>query len=267
MVNFLTLNGSIRSDLGSANTNRLRKQGFIPAVIYRSNNDGENIYISIPKKDFDKEYLKGGIQIRPIELNIDGKSGLEIILGAWCEHYDSFQGVYKTKLCTIALSKLFTSGDQNLQFVMVQGDLIMSENKGIMTRSKSKTAKQYNQLPFYVKAVKLLTNEYQRSSQEEESYVEGYDEEEDTWEESVGEEGDFKYLSEIVDYGYIEDDGGYEEEDEDIKNDPIYQIKINEYLQDFFRKCANENTNNFMGICEQYLNDSEKKIIEGALKA
>jgi len=32
------------------------------------------------------------------QLNIDGKSGLEIILGAWCEHSDSFQGVYKTKL-------------------------------------------------------------------------------------------------------------------------------------------------------------------------
>jgi len=198
-------------------------------------------------------------------LNINNKNGLDIILGAWCEHYDSFQGVYRTKLCTIALSKLFTSTDQHLQYVMVQGDLIMTENKGIMTRSKSKAAKQYNQLPFYVKAVKLLASEYKRSSTEEESYVEGY-EDEDTWEESVGEDGEFKYLSEIVDYGYIEDDGGYEEEDEDIKNDPIYQVKINEYLQDFFKKCASANTNNFMGICEQYLNDSEKKIIEEALK-
>jgi len=36
-------------------------------------------------------------------------------------------------------------------------------------------AKQYNQLPFYVKAIKLLAGEYQRSLQEEESYVEGYD--------------------------------------------------------------------------------------------
>ncbi|ORX50392.1 ARM repeat-containing protein [Piromyces finnis] len=200
------------------------------------------------------------------QLNIEGKSGLEIILGAWCEHSDSFQGVFKTKLCTVSLSKLFTSTEQNLQYVMVQGDLIITENNGIMTRSKSKAAKQYNQLPFYVKAVKLLANEYQRSLQEEESYVEGYDEEDDAWEDDLAGEGDFKYLSEIVDYGYIDDDeGGYEEEDEDIKNDPIYQIKINEYLQDFFRKCASANVNNFMGICEQFLNDSEKKIIQGAL--
>lgn len=73
MVNFLTLNGSIRRDLGSANTNRLRKNGFIPAVIY-GNAGSDNVYISIPKKDFDKEYLKGAIQIRPIELNIDGQN-------------------------------------------------------------------------------------------------------------------------------------------------------------------------------------------------
>lgn len=72
MVNFLTFNGSIRKDLGSANTNRLRKEGYIPAVIY-GNNGEENLYISISKKEFDKEYLKSNIEIKPIELNIEGK--------------------------------------------------------------------------------------------------------------------------------------------------------------------------------------------------
>ncbi|MDD2839631.1 MAG: 50S ribosomal protein L25/general stress protein Ctc [Rickettsiales bacterium] len=72
MVNFLTLNGSIRSDLGSANTRRLRKDGRIPAVIYGNNGD-ENIYISISKRDFDKEYMKSNVQLKPIELNLDGK--------------------------------------------------------------------------------------------------------------------------------------------------------------------------------------------------
>jgi large subunit ribosomal protein L25 len=72
MVSFLTLDGSIRKDLGSANTRRLRKEGRIPAVVY--GNDGDsNIYLSISKRDLDKEYLKGNIQIRPIELNIDDK--------------------------------------------------------------------------------------------------------------------------------------------------------------------------------------------------
>ena len=72
MVEFLTLNGSIRKDLGSSNTNRLRKEGYTPAVIYGTNGS-DNLYISIAKKDFDKEYLKGNIEIKPIELTVDGK--------------------------------------------------------------------------------------------------------------------------------------------------------------------------------------------------
>ncbi|MDR2526322.1 MAG: 50S ribosomal protein L25/general stress protein Ctc [Rickettsiales bacterium] len=67
----IILNGGIRKDLGSANTNRLRKSGFIPAVVY-GDRKKENIFISISKRDFDKEYLKGGIEVKSIELNIDG---------------------------------------------------------------------------------------------------------------------------------------------------------------------------------------------------
>ncbi|MDR0423647.1 MAG: 50S ribosomal protein L25/general stress protein Ctc [Rickettsiales bacterium] len=69
MVNF-TLNGSIRTEFGSAGASRLRKSGFIPAIIY---GEKENTFISVIKKDFDKEYLKGGIGVRIIELNIDNK--------------------------------------------------------------------------------------------------------------------------------------------------------------------------------------------------
>ena len=72
MVEFLTLNGSIRKDLGSSNTNRLRKEGYTPAVIYGTKGD-DNLFISIAKKDFDKEYLKGNIETKPIELTVDGK--------------------------------------------------------------------------------------------------------------------------------------------------------------------------------------------------
>ncbi|MDR3290384.1 MAG: 50S ribosomal protein L25/general stress protein Ctc [Rickettsiales bacterium] len=71
MVDF-TLNGSIRKDLGSSNTNRLKQDGFIPAVIY-GDNGKENTFISIIKKEFDKEYLKGGIETKTIELIVDKK--------------------------------------------------------------------------------------------------------------------------------------------------------------------------------------------------
>jgi large subunit ribosomal protein L25 len=71
MIGF-TLNGSIRDELGSANTNRLRKAGFIPAVIY-GDKGAKNTFISIVKKDFNKEYLRGGITTRIIDIDIDGK--------------------------------------------------------------------------------------------------------------------------------------------------------------------------------------------------
>jgi len=73
MVEYITLNGSIRKDLGSSNANRLRKEGLVPAVIYGLK-DSENVFISLLKKDFYKEFLKGSIQIRPIEIKTENKS-------------------------------------------------------------------------------------------------------------------------------------------------------------------------------------------------
>lgn len=73
MVQYITLNGSIRKDLGSSSTGRLRKEGMIPAVIYGFD-DKENVYVSLSKKEFEKEFIKGSIQIKPIELKVDKKS-------------------------------------------------------------------------------------------------------------------------------------------------------------------------------------------------
>lgn len=67
----ITLNGSIRQDLGTTATRRLRKQGLIPCVIYGEK--GENIYASLTTRDFNKEYFKGNIESKPINLKIDDK--------------------------------------------------------------------------------------------------------------------------------------------------------------------------------------------------
>lgn len=67
----IKLNGSVRKDLGTASSNKLRKQGKIPCVIY--NDKGENIYISISSKEFEREYRKENIQIRPIEIKTEDK--------------------------------------------------------------------------------------------------------------------------------------------------------------------------------------------------
>ncbi len=64
------LNANIREKLGSAESRRIRKSGNIPAVIY---DKGVNTQISVPTKDFEKEYFKGNIFTTLITLDIKGK--------------------------------------------------------------------------------------------------------------------------------------------------------------------------------------------------
>jgi len=66
----LILDGSIRSKLGTAPTKKIRRENQIPAVIY---NGKENIHIAVDKKEFVKQYSKGNIQSKIIELSLDKK--------------------------------------------------------------------------------------------------------------------------------------------------------------------------------------------------
>ena len=69
-INF-DLKADIRTQSGSAESRRIRKAGNIPAVIY--NGHDENIQISVPLKEFEREYLKGDILTTLINLDIAGK--------------------------------------------------------------------------------------------------------------------------------------------------------------------------------------------------
>ncbi len=68
-INF-DLKANPREKLGSSESRRLRKAGNIPAVIY---DKGKNTQVSIPTKEFEKEYYKGGIFTTVINLDIAGK--------------------------------------------------------------------------------------------------------------------------------------------------------------------------------------------------
>lgn len=69
-INF-DLKANSREKLGSAESRRLRKFGNIPAVIYDKKG---NVEISIPTKEFEKEYYKGNIFTTVINLDIAGKT-------------------------------------------------------------------------------------------------------------------------------------------------------------------------------------------------
>ena len=59
-----------REKLGSLEARRIKLAGKIPAVIYSKSG---NINISLDKREFEQEYLKGGIQTRVAELDLAGK--------------------------------------------------------------------------------------------------------------------------------------------------------------------------------------------------
>ena len=57
--------------------------------------------------------------------NVDGRSGLDILLQTWCENEETFQGFWAQRISSLALCSLFASGRPSLQSVVVKGDLII----------------------------------------------------------------------------------------------------------------------------------------------
>ncbi|KZV81039.1 ARM repeat-containing protein [Exidia glandulosa HHB12029] len=55
----------------------------------------------------------------------DGRSGLQVLLEAWCENGETFIGFKATRLSNLALSSLFASERPSLQSLAVKGDLIV----------------------------------------------------------------------------------------------------------------------------------------------
>ena len=94
-------------------------------------------------------------------INDNGRSGLDILIQTWCENAETLQGFWPSRVSTLALSKLFTSGRPSLQNLTVKGDLIVRRetrnseyepylahrcdilsDEAIMTRSKTKNSER-----------------------------------------------------------------------------------------------------------------------------
>ncbi|KAM3584016.1 hypothetical protein VKS41_003985 [Umbelopsis sp. WA50703] len=210
-----------------------------------------------------------------VNVNIDGRNGLEILLPVWCENHDSFSGFYALKVSTIALSKLFLLSDQRLQGINVQGEIIVPAGGRIVTRSRSKQSPdQYTTTQVPIKIVKLLVSELNNAPNAEnaggEEYAESGDEGDGEWEDDDEDSpfapaDDFAFLSEFLEGSGFDEDDAEEENDPDLKNDPIFQTNLKDYLTDFFRNCASHNVNQFMDICQHHLNQEEKSKLEQVL--
>ncbi|CAG8445061.1 3579_t:CDS:10 [Funneliformis caledonium] len=168
-------------------------------------------------------------------LDINGRNGLELLLNIWLENHESFQGYYSIKVSSIALSKLFLSGDPRIQGIQVKGDLIVTNSSRIMTRSRTLTnPDQY----IYISA--------------------NCDEWEDVEEPSpFAPAEDYVVLSEYIDKKGTEIDL---DDDPDVKDDPVYLTNLREYLTDFFRHCVIQNENNFVHFCSDLKEEEQQKL-------
>ncbi|RDA84912.1 hypothetical protein CP532_0438 [Ophiocordyceps camponoti-leonardi (nom. inval.)] len=95
------------------------------------------------------------------QLQINGQSGLQIVLAKWLENSISFAGYDEIRQNVIALSKLYSLNDVRLAQIMVKGDLIVGGDDGrIKTRSRAKqNPDQYTTIPATLKIVKVLIEE------------------------------------------------------------------------------------------------------------
>lgn len=62
------------------------------------------------------------------------------------------------------------------------------------------------------------------------------------------------------------DDNDDEEDNPDLKNDPIYQTDMKVYFSDFFRNCHTHNVNNFNEICQTQLSQEENLTLDYVLR-
>ncbi|KAF8167572.1 armadillo-type protein [Crassisporium funariophilum] len=201
-------------------------------------------------------------------MDIGGRSGLDILIQTWCENAETFQGFWPSRISTLALTQLFLSERKSLQNLTVKGDIIIRpETKNvIMTRSRTKTTPhEFTPVSFPVKALKIILHDLQSGGESATVTAQGdvydvdSDDGDDDWTEEEKlhqgfKEDEFAFLSEMIgpkgmafDNDEILDDN----DDEDLKNDPVSQLDLQAHLLTFLRDCATHNTSDFTATVDQ----------------
>jgi len=223
--------------------------------------------------------------------NVEGDSGLNVFVQTLCENVETFQGFWPSRVSTLALISLFASERPSLQGLVVKGDIVVKTDgrNVIMTRSRTKKSTkteraphEFTRVPFPVKAMKILVHKIQSGGEAASMSafagtgsvpeLESDDGEDDWGEEERQNQGfsheEFQMLSEMLgpkgvafDNDEILDDN----DDEDLKNDPISQMDMTAHLIAFFKECASRNTNNFSSVFDQLTIEENlilKQVIE-----
>ncbi|GAQ06196.1 hypothetical protein ALT_3517 [Aspergillus lentulus] len=99
------------------------------------------------------------------QVDINGQSGLPIVLSKWLENSVNFAGYDEIKQNIIALATLYNLEDARLAQVQVKGDLIIQDTGRIKTRSQTRNnPDRYTTVPAPLKIIKVLVEELAAAS-------------------------------------------------------------------------------------------------------
>ncbi|KAL4951828.1 armadillo-type protein [Aspergillus filifer] len=99
------------------------------------------------------------------QVDINGQSGLPIVLSKWLENSVNFAGYNEIKQNIIALTTLYNLEDPRVAQVQVKGDLIVQDTGRIKTRSQARAnPDRYTTVPAPLKIVKVLVEELAAAS-------------------------------------------------------------------------------------------------------
>ncbi|KAJ5670398.1 Armadillo-like helical [Penicillium maclennaniae] len=99
------------------------------------------------------------------QVNLDGQSGLAVVLSKWLENSVNFAGYDEIKQNIFALARLYELSDPRLAEVPVKGDLIIQDTGRIKTRSQARTnPDRYTTVAAPLKIIKVLVEELSAAS-------------------------------------------------------------------------------------------------------
>ncbi|KAH2937848.1 hypothetical protein KXW73_009108 [Aspergillus fumigatus] len=99
------------------------------------------------------------------QVDINGQSGLPIVLSKWLENSVNFAGYDEIKQNIIALATLYNLEDPRLAQVQVKGDLIIQDTGRIKTRSQTRNnPDRYTTVSAPLKIIKVLVEELAAAS-------------------------------------------------------------------------------------------------------
>ncbi|KAG9100077.1 hypothetical protein FS749_016346 [Ceratobasidium sp. UAMH 11750] len=210
---------------------------------------------------------------------VGSRSGLEVLMYAWCENAEMLQGNWPSRISILALCQLFLSDRQSLRQIYVKGDIIVKPETQnvIITRSRAKqTPHEFKSIPFPTKALQLIVRELQSMGAEVEPMsakdvpgtTEDDSDDEDEWADEeklyLGMKRDELAFLAGVDMEDGEADGRGGLDDEDLRQDPISRIDMRAHLLQFLKECAAHNVNNFSQTVEE-LGAEEMLIVHKAV--